>query len=126
MNPRHPLNPKGVAPLGTVDPASGGVGAPYLTSPAATGSRVVITVMGQDQVGIVARVAKVLADRQVPIVDITQKLIQGLFVMVLVADLTSASCTLLELKEALDREARELGVSAAVQHEKLFQAMHRI
>ena len=88
--------------------------------------RVVVSVMGQDSVGIVARISKALADRNVSIADISQKLTQGLFLMIVVGDMTNADCTLEELKEAIGREARTLGVSAGVQHEKLFKAMHRI
>jgi ACT domain-containing protein len=90
------------------------------------GGRVVVTVMGQDTVGIVARISKVLADQNVSIFDITQRLTQGLFIMVVVADMSQATCTLSELQESIAQEARSLGVSAAVQHEKLFKSMHRI
>lgn len=88
--------------------------------------RVVISVMGEDHVGIVARIAKALADHNVSIADISQKLTGTLFLMVVVGDLTRATCSLEELKEAVNQEARSLGVSASVQHEKLFKAMHRI
>lgn len=88
--------------------------------------RVVITVMGEDHVGIVARIAKALADNNVSIADISQKLTGSLFLMVVVGDLSRSSVSLADLKEAINQEARSLGVSAAVQHEKLFKAMHRI
>jgi len=88
--------------------------------------RVVLTVMGEDKIGIVARFAKTLADNHISIYDITQKLTQGLFLMVVVGDLTNATCTLAELSQAIDREAKSLGVAAGVQHEKLFKAIHRI
>lgn len=88
--------------------------------------RVVISVMGEDHVGIVARIAKALADHNVSIADISQKLTGTLFLMVVVGDLTRATCTVEELKEAIAQEARGLGVAASVQHEKLFKAMHRI
>ena len=88
--------------------------------------RVVVTVMGEDHVGIVARIAKALADNNVSIADISQKLTGNLFLMIVVGDLSAASCSLEELKEAIAREARTLGVNASVQHEKLFKAMHRI
>jgi ACT domain-containing protein len=88
--------------------------------------RVVVTVMGEDHVGIVARIAKALADHNVSIFDISQRLTGTLFLMVVVADMSRASCSLEELKEAVAQEARSLGVSASVQHEKLFKAMHRI
>jgi ACT domain-containing protein len=88
--------------------------------------RVVISVMGEDHVGIVARIAKALADHDVSIADISQKLTGTLFMMIVVGDLSRASCTLDELREAVQQEARTLGVAASVQHEKLFKAMHRI
>ena len=97
-----------------------------LPLPSDTRGRVVVTVMGEDHVGIVARIAKALADHNVSIADISQKLTGTLFLMVVVGDLARATCSLEELKEAVGQEARSLGVSAAVQHEKLFKAMHRI
>lgn len=94
--------------------------------PSDSRGRVVVTVMGEDHVGIVARIAKALADNNVSIADISQKLTGTLFLMVVVGDLSRATCSLEELKEAVTMEARSLGVAAAVQHEKLFNAMHRI
>jgi ACT domain-containing protein len=95
-------------------------------TPSDARGRVVVTVMGEDHVGIVARIAKALADHNVSIADISQKLVGSLFLMIVVGDLSRSSSSLEDIKEAVAQEARSLGVSAAVQHEKLFKAMHRI
>lgn len=89
-------------------------------------ANIVISVMGQDRVGIVAGIAKALAEMNVSIVDINQKITQGMFLMVLVGNIGEAHGNLAQIRERVQREAENLGVSAAVQHEKLFHAMHRI
>jgi len=86
----------------------------------------VISVMGRDQVGIVYRISKVLADLNVSIVDIDQKVTEGMFLMVVVANIADSQATLDVIRERLQREAGTLGISVAVQSEKLFKAMHRV
>lgn len=98
------------------------------TSPLAESShdRVIISVMGADRPGIVASLTRVLAEQNVNIVDITQKVTQGLFMMLMIVDISSATLDLAALRDRLDRTSEALGVRSIVQHEKLFQYMHRI
>jgi ACT domain-containing protein len=86
----------------------------------------VITVMGQDRVGIVAGVSKILADNGVNIVDISQTIMQGIFAMILMVDISQAKQDLIALQETLQAAGASLGVRIVIQHEDIFRYMHRI
>ncbi|HEY8464286.1 MAG TPA: ACT domain-containing protein [Bacillota bacterium] len=86
----------------------------------------VITVMGQDRVGIVAKVSQILADCNANIIDISQTIMQDIFAMILMVDISNASKNLIELKTALNTAGQELGVNIVIQHEDIFRYMHRI
>ena len=90
------------------------------------GKRIVITVIGQDRIGIIAGVTNVLADNDVNILDISQTILQDLFTMILVADMEVSPIDLSGLKEQLVCKGKELGVRIEVQHEDLFRYMHRV
>jgi ACT domain-containing protein len=87
---------------------------------------VLITVVGQDRVGIIARVANVLAEHQINILDVNQKIVQGYFVMMMMADVKHAKIDLEALGHVMDGVGEELGMRIIVQHENIFKAMHRI
>lgn len=91
-----------------------------------SGNRIIITVIGQDRVGIIASVSGILAENSVNILDISQTILQGFFAMVLVADLEKSSVDLSSLKEKLNQLGTELGVKIDAQHEDVFRYMHRI
>lgn len=88
--------------------------------------RVVITVMGADKVGIVAGVTKILSDYNVNIIDISQTILQGIFAMILMVDISNSAKNLLELSEILESAGNDLGVRIVVQHEDIYRFMHRI
>lgn len=88
--------------------------------------KAVISVIGEDKVGIIAAVSEVLAKNQVNILDITQTAIQGLFAMIMVVDIARASCSFDELKSALSKRGQELCVRIDAQREEVFHFMHRI
>lgn len=98
------------------------------TSQSAEGSadRMIISVFGLDHPGIVAGVAKILADADCSIVDINQTVVQGKFAMIVIANTARARESATELKERLRREGELLGVGIYAQREDLFNAMHRI
>ena len=87
---------------------------------------VVITVMGQDRVGIVAKVSQILFECNANIIDISQTIMQDIFAMILMVDISAATKNLVEMKEALNQAGQELGVNIVVQHEDIFRYMHRI
>jgi len=89
-------------------------------------SRVVVTVLGQDRVGIVAGISAVLAENQVNIIDISQSIMGDLFTMIMLVDMAKSTLGLLELKEKLEAKGAELGVQIMVQREEVFRAMHRV
>jgi ACT domain-containing protein len=86
----------------------------------------IITVVGTDKVGIIAKVSAFLAERNINIEDISQTILQGNFVMVMMADLSSSSKALEEVKRELTVLGESMNVSISLMHEKVFSAMHRI
>jgi ACT domain-containing protein len=86
----------------------------------------IITVVGNDKVGIIAKVSAFLAERNINIEDISQTILQGNFVMVMMADLSSSSKALEEVKRELTALGESMNVSISLMHEKVFSAMHRI
>jgi ACT domain-containing protein len=86
----------------------------------------VITVMGQDRTGIVAKVSQTLYECNANIIDISQTIMEDIFAMILMVDTTNSTHNLSELKAALDNVGKELGVNIVVQHEDIFRYMHRI
>ncbi len=85
----------------------------------------VVTVVGMDRVGIIARVATVLAENEVNIVSINQTILDGVFNMIMMCD-SSGKHTLDELQKALAVEEERLGVQIGAQHADIFLSMHRV
>lgn len=92
----------------------------------AAGKRIIVTVVGQDRIGIIAGVTTVLAEARINILDISQTIMQEFFTMILIADMTESTVELGELKERLAQKGEELGVQIIAQHEDAFRYMHRI
>lgn len=90
------------------------------------GNRIIVSVIGQDKVGIIAKVSTILAENSVNILDISQTILQEFFAMVLIADMRKSTIDLSTLKETLNALGNELGVKIEAQHEDVFRYMHRI
>ncbi len=88
--------------------------------------KTIITVVGKDKVGIIARVCTYLAENQVNILDITQTIVQGYFNMMMVTDASASIKDQGMLSEELDALGRDIGVVIHCQHEDIFEMMHRI
>ncbi len=88
--------------------------------------RAIITVIGKDRVGIIAKISTVLAEHNANILDISQTILQEYFTMMMLVDLSGITVGLEELKQKLSDEGEKLGVTVRVQHEDLFRSMHRI
>jgi ACT domain-containing protein len=86
----------------------------------------IITVVGTDQVGIIAKVSAFLAERSINIEDISQTILSGNFVMMMMVDLSKSSKPLETVKADLAALGEAMGVSISIMHEKVFSAMHRI
>ncbi len=88
--------------------------------------RIVLTIVGKDRVGIIAKVSNLLAEHGVNILNINQNILEGFFNMVLIADMAAADVSLKDLQEMATQIGKEIGVEIKVQHEEIFTAMHRI
>ena len=88
--------------------------------------KAVITVTGNDAVGIIAHVSKLLADNDINIVDISQTTQQGMFFMVMLVEIGSKEDTFMKLKKSLKELGEKLGQKIHIRHEKVFNSMHRI
>jgi ACT domain-containing protein len=86
----------------------------------------IITVVGADKVGIIAKVSAFLADRNINIEDISQTILSGNLVMMMMVSLSGSAKPLEEVKEELTKMGETLGVSISIMHERVFSAMHRI
>jgi ACT domain-containing protein len=89
-------------------------------------TRVVVTVIGRDRVGIIAGVSGVLAEAGVNIVDISQTLMQDLFTMIMMVDIGRATIGFDELQQRLTTQGEALGMRIQAQREDVFSYMHRI
>ncbi len=86
----------------------------------------IITVVGSDKVGIIAKVTAFLAKHSINIVDITQTILSGNFVMMMMTDLSSSDISIDDLRKELTSASEEMGVEINVMNEKVFNHMHRI
>jgi len=86
----------------------------------------IVTVTGADRVGIVARLATVMAKANVNIVDINQKIMEDYFVMTMAVDLGRASVDMGQIRKRLDQIGRQMALKITIQDENIFKAMHRV
>lgn len=89
-------------------------------------SKIIITVVGKDTVGIIARVCTYLAEKHVNILDISQTIVQEYFNMMMIADIDKSSVPFGEIAEEMERIGQEIGVVIKCQREEIFTKMHRI
>ena len=88
--------------------------------------KAIVTVVGQDRVGIIAGVCTALAEYNVNVLDISQTVMQGYFTMMMATEVSECNVPLAELCERMEAIGRDMGLSIRVQREDIFQAMHRI
>ena len=86
----------------------------------------IVTVVGQDRVGIIAEVCVKLAQYQVNVLDINQTVMQGYFTMMMAVDVEKCTVPLAQLCQIMDARGQEMGLSIRVQRQDIFEAMHRI
>ncbi len=89
-------------------------------------SKTIITVVGKDTVGIIAKVCNYLASNNINIMDITQTTMQGYFNMMMLVDTSASLKNHDELSDELKSLGDEIGVQIKAQKEEIFQMMHRI
>ena len=88
--------------------------------------KAIVTVVGKDQVGIIAAVCVKLAEYNVNVLDISQTVMQGYFTMMMVVDVSEAKLPLAELVVIMEDMGKERGLSIRLQRDDIFEAMHRI
>ena len=88
--------------------------------------KAVVSVLGNDQKGIIAKVTKVLYEYDVNIMDISQTIISGLFSMVMVVDVSSEHCNFDGVSQELHKLGEQLGLQIRIQRGEIFDAMHHI
>ena len=88
--------------------------------------RAVITVIGKDMVGILARVSAVCAAHRVNVSDVTQSILQGMFAMIMLVDISKCSVSHEELHQKMDALAAEMGMQINLTRQEVFDAMHTI
>lgn len=88
--------------------------------------RCVITVVGKDTVGILADVSNICKEFNVNIVDVTQSILQDMFCMIMMADVTNANVEFSKISDTLSEFGKSHGLSITAMHEDIFNSMHRI
>ena len=88
--------------------------------------RAIVTVIGKDRVGIIARVCSILAEEGVNVLDISQTVLQEYFTMIMLVDVSVCDIPFAELAEVLHAEGEKEALNIRIQREDIFEAMHRI
>ena len=91
-----------------------------------TKNKVIITVVGKDTVGIIAKVCTYLSESGVNVLDISQTIVSGYFNMMMIVDMVSATKSFADISAQLDSLGEEIGVAIKCQKEEIFEKRHRI
>jgi ACT domain-containing protein len=86
----------------------------------------IVTVTGEDRVGIIARLANTMAKANINIVDVNQKIMEDCFVMTMAVDIGQATLDMGQIKKQLDKIGRQMALKITIQDETIFKAMHRV
>ena len=89
-------------------------------------NRIIITIVGKDHVGIVARTCNYLADNGINILDITQTILQVFFNMMMIVDISRSGKSFDEIQSDLEALGQDIGVNIRCQREEIFTSMHRL
>lgn len=88
--------------------------------------KAIISVIGKDTIGILAKVSTVCAENFANVSDVTQSILQDMFVMVMLVDISDERCDMASLRTSLNALADDLGMQISLMHEDIFNSMHRI
>ena len=88
--------------------------------------KAVVTVIGKDMVGILAKVATECAKVNANVMDVTQSVLQDMFAMIMMIDISQMNCKISDLSERMDLIGGEMGLKIHVMHEDIFNSMHRV
>ena len=87
--------------------------------------RAVITVIGKDTVGILAKISAACAEHNINVSEVTQSILH-MFVMIMMVDISKSDIPFTQFSDALDALGKEMGLSVHAMHEDIFNSMHRI
>lgn len=93
---------------------------------AKTSDKAIITVLGKDTVGIIAKVCTYLSEHNINVLDISQTIVQGYFNMMMIVDMNESEVSFSKCSEDLDKIGAKIGVGIKCQKEEIFEMMHRI
>ena len=85
-----------------------------------------VTVLGKDQVGIIAKVCTYLAENQINILDINQTIVQDFFNMMMIVDVSKMTKNFGQVSEEMEELGKEMGLDIHCQREEIFEKMHRL
>ena len=88
--------------------------------------KIVVTIVGKDRVGIIAMVSNILADNKVNILNINQNILEGFFFFIMIADMKDSKMSIKDLQQILKEKGEEIALDIKVQHEDIFDIMHKI
>ena len=88
--------------------------------------KAVITVIGHDTVGILAKVSTACAEKGANIIDVTQSVMRDMFTMIMLVDIDGLTSDFSELVSSLEKLGEQIGMKVHVMHEDIFNSMHRI
>ena len=89
-------------------------------------SKTIITVVGKDTVGIIAKICTYLSNNHVNVLDISQTIVSGFFNMMMIVDLDASDKPFDEVQKELTQIGEEIGVDVKCQRAEIFEMMHRI
>lgn len=88
--------------------------------------RAVVAVIGKDTVGILAKVSGICAEYRANVMDVTQTIMQDLFAMTMMIDISKLTIDYIDFAEKLKSAGTEMGLQIHVMHEDIFNSMHKI
>ncbi|WP_244833006.1 ACT domain-containing protein [Clostridium sp. BJN0001] len=88
--------------------------------------KAILTVIGQDKVGIIAGVSAKLEEYNINILDVNQTIMHNFFTMIMVLDCKDVKCSFDEIKKGLQDKGKNLGVDVKIQREEIFKSMHTL
>ena len=88
--------------------------------------KLVVTIFGKDQVGIIANVSNILAEKKVNILSVNQNIVDGFFNMIMMAELTDNNVKLSDIQKLMKEKGQELNLDIKVQNQEIFNIMHNV
>lgn len=89
-------------------------------------TKAVITVVGRDTVGVVARISGICSQLNINIQDVTQSIMQEMFCMIMLVDLTHCNVDPMEMRSRFEQAGEEMGMQVTLTRQEVFEAMHHI